>query len=692
MTDLVPGSTSQLDSQIANAGNSIVASIKAGYGTAPLNNEIISNPTAILSQRIPQNKIELPSKACTNLDIDFLNTYNNLDLNKDIKSMSLDPIIRRLIQEKNDILRAIEGWVASQANDGARQPLLAATISKWIKKAIGYVRCGSMIITQITNLINGWIIAIATLMDSITNELMRDINAANALMTQFRTLGDQLKHEAKILEILAIVYALQDYIALYNEIGSLKKQLIALKLQFSKDHLKSMEESTLNSLICLMNAFERLVGRIKRNQQVRITLQAAQVNLVAQLAAIKAIDLNIPVNPGGINPGALNNYTITNDGGLFQGYDSLTQEGMLILLNKAKVGLQVGNANKVANWTPIFTASEAGYIVFTSDTYGALQLGVSFTMAEICPNASLVARLNINGGDWILKTSISGESFEKDDNTVTTYATKNAVFTRVPSAPSPDMSLPVSFLEFIAAINRPAGLITGNPITDPTDSSSLLVPAIYNQGGDYYIIKGTVPTLTSYTTPSTDDLIAINTCRRYPTQTEIDFYEANYTAILQTLNVGVNLYSPNVFDFLNDPANPLASTKTGIYIAKLTPLQLEIFNNILAVDPSILCLDAWAILNQRSLSYRAYSGSPVNVDLTFRMPFDTQLPTHLLGSKPFPGMQIYTTSLVLEMSRQSLASINMPYFLPSNNVINDEHVVSFGLKADWGFAPIAQLS
>ena len=116
------------------------------------------------------------------------------------------------------------------------------------------------------------------------------------------------------------------------------------------------------------------------------------------------------------------------------------------------------------------------------------------------------------------------------------------------------------------------------------------------------------------------------------------------------------------------------------------------FNNILAVDPSILCLDAWAILNQRSLSYRAYSGSPVNVDLTFRMPFDTQLPTHLLGSKPFPGMQIYTTSLVLEMSRQSLASINMPYFLPSNNVINDEHVVSFGLKADWGFAPIAQLS
>ena len=48
--------------------------------------------------------------------------------------------MKRLIQEKNDILRAIEGWVASQANDGARQPILAISITSWVNKAIGYMR------------------------------------------------------------------------------------------------------------------------------------------------------------------------------------------------------------------------------------------------------------------------------------------------------------------------------------------------------------------------------------------------------------------------------------------------------------------------------------------------------------------------------------------------------------------------
>ena len=690
----VPGSTSPLDSQIANTGNSIVAAIKAGYGTEPLNNETISNPTAILSQRVPQNKIELPSKACSNMDIDFLNTYNNWDLNKDIKSMSLDPLIKRLIQEKNDILRAIEGWVASQANDGARQPLLGTTISKWIKKAIGYVRCGIMIITQITNLINGWITAILTLIDTITNEIMRDINAANALMNQFRTIGEQLKHEEQVLLILAEVYALQDYMALYNEIGALEKQLLALKNQFSKDHLKSMEESLLNSLLCLMNAFKRLVGRIQSNQQVVLNLKTTITNLNTQLAMVQAIDLTIPLNPGGINPGMLSNYTITNDGQMFQGYDALTQNGLLIQLNNGKIGdpnVIDNSFNQRADWTTLFTTSEVGYIVFTSDNYGALQLGVDFTMHEICPQSALIARLVINGGDWILETTISGNSDEIDDGTITAYATKNAVFTKVPNAPNPDMQLPLTFMEFISAINRPAGLVTGNSIIDPTDGSSILVPDIYNVDGDYYVIQGNIPGLTNYSAPTSYDLAVINGCTRYPTQSEIDFYEASYTAILQALNIGPVLYSPKIYNFLNDGTHALAiDYLSGVSII-LSKIQLDTFTNLLRINPTISSTDAWILFNQNVLYYQAYTGTPNNVLLQFRMPFDTQLPTTLLGSKPFPGMQIYTTSLLLEMTRQAVLITNMPYFLHSDNTIHDAHVISFGLKADWGFAPIAQL-
>jgi hypothetical protein len=289
----------------------------------------------------------------------------------------------------------------------------------------------------------------------------------------------------------------------------------------------------------------------------------------------------------------------------------------------------------MAQWTTLFSSSEAGYITFSANTFGALQLGAAFDMPTLCPTSDFVLRLVINGGDWIIETEISGLSTEMDDSTVSTYATKNGVFTAVPEAPGANLSLPVTFDQFISAINRPSGLVTGNPIVDPNDDSSLVVPDIYSQNDDYYVIKGIVPTLSNYTTPTLDDLATINSLRRYPTQTEIDFYEANYTAILQALNISPKLH---------------------------------------VVESTI------------------YVGEPHNVELTFRMYDDSQLKDALLGNKPFPGMKIYTTSLVLELTRQTLVGINMPYFVNTNNPLYDAHVVRFGMKADWGFAPIAQLS
>ena len=187
---MVDGPIGSLDQQIASAGNDITKAIQSHYGTQPNNISPITNPTALLSYRYPANKVQMPSKAC-NLDIDFLNSYNDLNLDKSIKSMSLDPIMKRLIQEKNDILRAIEGWVASQANDGARQPILATTILKWIKKAVEFMRCGMVLLRQINQLITGTIQAILSLIASIETQIASDLNAILILQNQMAHLGKE---------------------------------------------------------------------------------------------------------------------------------------------------------------------------------------------------------------------------------------------------------------------------------------------------------------------------------------------------------------------------------------------------------------------------------------------------------------------------------------------------------------------
>ena len=185
--DIVNGPVQSLDTQIAVESNDVEASIRSHYGTQPNNLDVNATSIKSLSYRMPQNKLQMPSKVCTQ-SIDFLDTYNDLNVEKNIKSFSLDPIMKRLIQEKNNIMRDIEGWIASQANDGARQPILATTIVKWTQKAIGYMRCGVMIIKKITNLINDITNAITGLINAITSTIASNLLAIKRLQNQMHNL------------------------------------------------------------------------------------------------------------------------------------------------------------------------------------------------------------------------------------------------------------------------------------------------------------------------------------------------------------------------------------------------------------------------------------------------------------------------------------------------------------------------
>lgn len=628
-----------IDSQIASAGNNIVNAIQAHYGKEPINFNLLNNPTALLSAKFPENKVPATKKPC-NLDIEFLNSYNDLNLSKEISSLSLDPIIKRLIQEKEDIMRAIEGWIACQASDGARQPILAKKIVEWMKKVTRYMKCGSQLVKQINTLVNGWISAVFALIDELESLVYDDILAANAIMSEIETLDKQLKDEGVTLAMTALIYSCKDYIAFYNELDFMYNDLMEVKSQYSKDHLHAMEVSIMNSLLCLLAMFRRTVNRINRHNKLKVKLTTVKASLETTLLNVNNLDLSVTSNPGGTSVGALTNYSFTNDSGLFTDYDYLTHTSVMHKIDEA--GVTQTTSLSLSEWYDIFTCSEEGYITFSGNDFGVFKIGASYEMPKLCPASQISVQLVINGGDWVIQASTKGLTSEDDDPSVNTCATQYGKFVKVPEAPTVGKKVMCHFDELIRAVNRPSELDSLTTLYDPTLGSDISVP---DKNSDY-VISGTLPTLPAGYTWSTLDEITwaslVGTIFRYLTQDEIDYLEDQYTQILQTLNMAPNLYKD---------ANGL---------------------------------------NQALVS-TIYSDSNVTVTRAYRMPNDTQLRSNLLNTRPFSGMQIYTKSLNFRISRQAMLISNIPYFAYSGNSYKDAHVIPFGLKADWGFAPSSQM-
>jgi cell division protein ZapA (FtsZ GTPase activity inhibitor) len=679
---MVDGPLKSLDQQIASVGNTITGAIQSHYGTKPNDTEIITNPTQLLSRRYPANEIKMPEKGC-NLGIDFLDTSNDFNLDKQIKSMSLDPIMRRLIQEKDDILRSIEGWVASQANDGARQPLLSKTITTWIKKAIGYMRCGMQLIRQINQLINGTISAVLSVIGSIEDQLASDLRAIATLQQQLSNLDKKAKAYGMKLLTIAAVNFLQDYLALYNEIISMEKELKQMKAQYSKSHLHAMKVTLINSFLALFEEFKRLVGKVEKNKAVVVRLKASVASLQKSLDDVNSIDLSIPMNPGGVNPGALSNYTVTNAPAIFPNFDSLTKNTDINTWNKAEItALSPGF---IANWTDIFTSNESGYLVVASNNYGLFQFCLDKSTQTTCPGAAILVRMIINGGDWIIEAISTGDIFkDHDDSSINNYTTKNGVFTKVPESPNPNMKIKSNFDEFIRANNRPNSLVTGQFILDPyfvhdpahpSDTGLRVIP----EKDSNYVLTAPVTPVSDWTTLTIDQWLEINkNLYRYPTQDEIDFYENQYSIILQALNISPNLYVNPYRDKTNPLYNPLFDPESPSYNAHYTTPGDPLF------DPRSIASDLEVNLGTD------IHGNPIVIH--FRMPNDTQLKQNLLGKRPFGGISIFTKSINLQITRQSTSITNMPFFAFTGDSVKDNHVVNFGFKADWGFAPISLLS
>ena len=256
--------------------------------------------------------------------------------------------------------------------------------------------------------------------------------------------------------------------------------------------------------------------------------------------------------------------------------------------------------------------------------------------------SAIVVRLVLNGGDWIIEAIITGEiTRDKDDLTNKNYATKNGIFTAVPTAPNVNMKMKATFDEIIRAANRPSELESLSSIADPFNPGQMIsVP----DRDLKYVLKNTLPSGLPWTTMSESAWYDINSrIYRFPLQEEVDFYEQQYTTILQTLNITPKLYASNSSAYLSLPIYHDVATNTDTII-------------------------------------------------NFRMPNDTQLSKALLGKRPFGGIKIFTNSINFQLSRQATDSRNIPYFVYQNDPIRDEHVVNFGLKADWGFAPISLMS
>jgi hypothetical protein len=664
----------------------------------------------------------MPSKGC-DLGIDFLDTVNDFNLDKNIKSLSLDPIMKRLIHEKNSIMRDIEGWVASQANDGARQPILAVTIATWIKKAIGYMRCGMQLIRQITKLITDTIAAITKIINSITAMIASDLAAIQALQNQMKNILNEIKEECKLLAITEVINLLQDGIALYNEIGATRAELLRIKSTLSFQHLGGQIESAFDQLLMTLHSFECHMNAIQRHNYLKTSLEAARSNLEASLIAAQNINLTIPMNPGGINPGALSNFTITNHPELFQDYDALTHNTMLVDWDSrlTHVGLTSGDASSLIQWVDIFKSDEEGYVAFSANDYGVFEIGLGYDTQFKCAGGYITVRLIINGGDWIIEANIFGMATEHDNPNQNAYATKQGVFIKVPNAPDPHTRFHVTFDEFIQSANRPTYIdnyigtcmVAGVPATylDPYSGDVILIP---EKNVDYILQEDTIVDLT----PVPDIYHPLNPLRidpglwmasgrfimRYPTQHEINLMENSYTNILNNLGLSpilfVNPYSQLGNSLYNQANDPSASVWTdagtpGVFHYEPrhpgdTPYD--------PTDPHSQIVDLEVSLpSEYSLWHTEKDYIPIDrsMDLTsrhFRMSGDSQIRDVLWNKKPYIGMQIFTNSLSFQIMRNAAAIINVPRFHYTETPDQDSHVVSFGLKADWGFAPTAQLS
>ena len=646
-----------LDSQIASIGNDTVLAIEAGYSPIPTNLGVNSTTVRGLNYRLPQNKVTMPSKVCTQ-DIDFMNSYNDLNLNKRIKDLSLDPLMKRLIQEKNDILRAIEGWVASQANDGARQPLLAKSITSWVNKAIGYMRCGVMLIQKITTLINQMVTAVTSLINSITYMIISDLQAAKELQTMMSTMGKNLEKEGYKLVTIAAINALQDPLALLNEIGATQNELLQLKNQLNLKHLNGMLVSSINQFNAVINSFKQRCTSVQTNRAIVLNLQNSLTNLNLALTNVQNIDLSIPLNPGGVNPGALSDFSMTNAPNLFTTYNGLNATAKFQDWDSLINGL---NSTSPGLWNTVFTSNEEGNLVFAGNSYGVFEVGLGFDTQNKCANSFIKVRLLINGGEWIVETSIIGSKLESDEVGQVEYATKYGVFTTVPAAPNPGDRLIPLFNEVIEAINSPVSY--GATIDNPS-GGTMLVPPVSTFPDQYIlddasltkanaIISAAGKTWSTLDGPTWNAVSGV--LLRWPTQNEINIQEANYSNNLQNLGL-----SPIIWINPYPIANPTSSHFTS---------------SNLATDQSL-----------------TITPTGTSITLQYSMPYDTQLQTHLYGKKPYGGISIYTTSLSLEVFRGAKSLTTFPRLASTaNDTVDNAHVVSFGLLADWGFAPISKL-
>ena len=710
-----------LDKQISTIGNDVVASIQAHYGTKPNNLDVNAPATTALSLRMPASAIPMPSKACKNLDIDFLNSYNDLNVNKNITALSLDPIVKRLIQEKNSILRSIEGWIASQANDGARQPILAKTIVEWTKKAIGYMRCGILIVKQIVTLIQSTVAAITSLINSINQMIASDIAAVADLKNLMNSFSKELlKKEGMKLVTIAAINFLQDDIALYNEMGALRKELLSAKAALSKSHLFGQLESSLDMFRTLCDAFEHRVNNMQRAKGLITNLEAAIVSLNQSLKEVQGLDFSIPANPGGVNPGALSNFSVTNYNNLFDTYDGLTNATMLALWDKELKS--PSSPNLVAHWANIFTSNESGYITFDVNNFGVFEVGVALNMQEICPQASISVRLVINGGDWIIQTTIlglpavDGKPQEQDNSSIIDYATRDGVFTKVPSAPTPYNKLSSgyifkdtvtsTFTDFIQSANLLAHLsgppLPANPqyvdptvlvgtTTAPFGSTSdypspvveqnvlnLTTNPIFILTNDCPIIHYTLTTINGIpnviTIAPADWEMVASVMKRFPTQEEINLRENSYSTILENLGVNPKLFINPYADGSNPLYNPINDPKSTSY---------DSTNSNSLITSLVVSLPSTHSILNPSISTVGDIGT-----ISYAMPQDNQLAAALLGKKPYGGMQIFTNSLNFQISRDAPVVTNVPYFTEAAISGTTGHMVEFGLQADWGFAPV----
>lgn len=265
--------------------------------------------------------------------------------------------------------------------------------------------------------------------------------------------------------------------------------------------------AALDSIISTCEAYlktQELISSVQKDNDdidAKIKIMQADADRYSNLNLLSGVQDLINASPGAFS------MTMTNDGSMFETFDSVTTHDLLTSLSGWSVN----------QWYSLHSNDARGTLTATSSNM--LSLKVAHSAFILDPTRSMGLRMIVNNGMWILECYNDGNPLINediglvDDGTSITYGR----FTSVPTTPNPNTVVLMTYDEWHVANNHPS------PVSVLDIDFEIVAPPSHCDNNEIVYHAG--------------NLVTGRQWERYLTQAEIDYQEANYLEALRAFKL-----------------------------------------------------------------------------------------------------------------------------------------------------------